>query len=90
MQEFLCSRGFVRSGYFGLAGSTELFRYAGQWGVWWSSNTTEEVNRARDLYFNDSPNVVTSGDGYRFNGHPLRCLSTVIDIWSEDKKEALR
>ncbi len=78
---------FVRSGNVYLPGiSGATFRYAGRSGLWWSSRASSTnasgttMPSAYDLRF--GPTVVSPSYGpwERWNGRPLRCLSTVLGM----------
>ncbi len=72
---------FVRSGY--LNPNDGKSWNAGIYGYWWSSRaaayTSSTSATAYHLEFHEST-VYPSGEGRRYVGRPLRCLSTVLDM----------
>ena len=70
---------FVRSGYIHLANTAGTFRYAGNYGFYWSSRSAVATN-AYYLNFNATGIDPSSGPVSRYIGIPLRCLSTVLGM----------
>ncbi len=77
---------FVRSGYIYLPNTAGTFKEAGQNGSWWSSrasSTRYDGAQIPSAYFLSLDNNLTNtsaGPYIRYNGFPLRCLSTVLDM----------
>ena len=77
---------FVRSGF--LSPDTGKFWYAGLNGHWWSSHGSSTRDdgvttpSAYNLDLNATDVHPSYGPSNRFYGYPLRCLSTVLDIYS--------
>ena len=75
---------FVRSARVNLTVSAGTLGYAGQYGYWWSSRaaayTSSTSANAYDLSFNATAVYPSYGPSNRWNGFPLRCLSTVLDM----------
>ena len=77
---------FVRSGYFNLTVSTGTFRYAGIYADYWSSRASSTrvdsaaIPSAYDLGFNATDVYPSGGPDERYDGRPLRCLSTVLGM----------
>ncbi len=77
----------MRSGYIALPGvSGATFRFAGQYGYWWSSRGSSTrydgvtTPSAYDLSFNATGVNPSDGPDNRWVGYSLRCLSTVLDM----------
>ncbi len=68
----------MRSGYIYLYGG--IIRDAAQVGYDWASRSYTDTIRSYYLGFDTIINVSGSGNGGRFYGFPLRCLSTVLDM----------
>ena len=73
----------VRSGYVGIVAGR--FSNAGELGFGWSSRSHSEKIRSYDVYIRTS-DVSTSDNINRWDGIPLRCLSTVWDIKKNPSK----
>ena len=75
---------FVRSGDVELPITTGTFRFAGVGGIYWSSRAAADTSStsatAYYLAFDESTVYPSSGPSTRWNGFPLRCLSTVLDM----------
>ena len=75
---------FVRSGHVYPANTAGTFRYAGTYGVYWSlwAAAYTSSTSATAYYLRVEPYAVrpSYGPSHRFNGFPLRCLSTVLDM----------
>ncbi len=70
---------FVRSGFIHLALSAGTLRDTGISGQWWASQSYS--TDIRSYYLGFGTNVVyASGNGNRYYGFPLRCLSTVLGM----------
>ena len=72
----------MRSGYVALTVSAGTFRNTGQYGFWWSSRSYSTTTSAYLLDFNAST-VYPSNYNSRWDGFPLRCLSTVLGMGGE-------
>ena len=78
---------FVRSGRIALHNTAGTLRYAGQWGNDWSSRASSTnasgttMPSAYNLNFGPTDVNPSNGPWERWNGRPLRCLSTVLGIW---------
>ena len=78
---------FVRSGSFYLPGASgATYSYAGVYGRYWSSRglsthaNGSAIPSTYYLGFNATDVYPSGGPDTRWDGFPLRCLSTVIDI----------
>ena len=75
---------FVRSSDVELPITTGTFRFAGVGGIYWSSRAAADTSStsatAYYLAFDESTVYPSSGPSTRWNGFPLRCLSTVLDM----------
>ena len=71
---------FVRSGWILLPTTAGTFRFAGALSVWWSSRAYSSTTYAYDLYLQTTGVVSPSYDSNRYDGFPLRCLSTVLGM----------
>ncbi len=70
---------FVRSGYVDLPNTAGTLRYAGVYGYWWSSRG-DAATGAYYLRFTATGVYPSRGPNSRWNGFPLRCLSTVLGM----------
>ncbi len=74
----------MRSGYFDLT-TADVLRGAGVGGFSQSSRAVDYVSSvtaaAHYLTFNTAAVGPSGGPGGRWFGFPLRCLSTVLDMW---------
>ncbi len=76
----------MRSGYVNLSDPTSRFVTAGLHGLYWSSRGSgtrydgTSVLSAYYLNFDATVTRPSSSPNHRWFGHPLRCLSTVLDI----------
>ncbi len=75
---------FVHSGRINLTVSAGTLGYADQYGHWWPSRaaayTSSTSATAYYLDFRDTAVYPSNGPVNRWNGFPLRCLSTVLDM----------
>ncbi len=72
---------FVRSGHISPADTVGTFRYAGVYGYEWSSRTSPTSSTLAYWFeFSATESRPSWGPYERYNGFPLRCLSTVLDI----------
>ena len=78
----------MRSGVIDLPVVTGAFRGAGQIGHYWSSrgssahSTGATLPSGYYLRFDATVIIPSNGPTTRYDAYSLRCLSTVLDIWS--------
>jgi len=72
-----------------LPNAAGTFGYAGAEGVWWSSRAYSTATNAYELYLQTSGAVAPSNNSNRYNGFPLRCLSTVLGMWRKCPAEEI-
>ena len=77
---------FVRSGDVELPITTGTFRFAGAYGIYWSSRASSASANGTTIpsayYLDFGPSAVgpSGGPNVRWHAFPLRCLSTVLDM----------
>ncbi len=70
----------MRSGVVNISVTTGIFRHAGIFGNWWSSRASSDTG-VYNFYTHDSELNASYPSANRWYAFPLRCLSTVLDIW---------